>query len=430
MIQRNLLDELKAHLSQREISLIIGPRQAGKTTLMFILMDYLRKRGEKTLFLSLDFESDQQFFVSQRSLMGKIELEMGKERGFVFIDEIQRKENAGLFLKGLYDSNLPYKFIVSGSGSLELKEKIHESLVGRKRLFQLGTITFDEFVNFKTDCRYQGRLPDFFAIERDRTEGMLLEYLNFGGYPRVVLASDMREKARIIDEIYRSYLERDIGFLLRVEKTEAFSALIKILASQIGMLINYSELSSTLGIALKTVKDYLWYAEKTFVVNKVTPYFRNVRKEISKSPVFYFNDLGLRNYALGLFGNLISPSEAGFVFQNLVFNILREELMFTPGRIHFWRTKDRAEVDFIIDLARRVIPVEVKFKKMKDPVIGRSLRSFVRRYQPEEAWVVNLDLRQDLRLDKTVIRFFPFFELLGGKRVLPGIRGGICNDMQ
>jgi len=77
-------------------------------------------------------------------------LELGKERSYVFIDEIQRKENAGFFLKGVFDLKLPYKFIVSGSGSLELKEKIHESLVGRKRLFELTTITFDEFVHHKT----------------------------------------------------------------------------------------------------------------------------------------------------------------------------------------------------------------------------------------------------------------------------------------
>ncbi len=162
MIKRNLLEQLKGHLSKKEISLIVGPRQAGKTTLMLLLKEYLEKHGEKTLFLNLDIESDNRYFSTQDILIRKIQLELGRERGCVFIDEIQRKENAGLFLKGLYDMRTPYKFIVSGSGSLELKEKIHESLVGRKRLFDLNTISFEEFVNYTTGEKYHGSLQDFF----------------------------------------------------------------------------------------------------------------------------------------------------------------------------------------------------------------------------------------------------------------------------
>ena len=101
MIKRELFPELKEHLSKKEISFIVGPRQAGKTTLMLLLKEYLEKKGERTVFLNLDIESDKQFFASQTALIKKIELEIGGERGFVFIDEIQRKENAGIFLKGI-----------------------------------------------------------------------------------------------------------------------------------------------------------------------------------------------------------------------------------------------------------------------------------------------------------------------------------------
>ncbi|MDP8216192.1 MAG: AAA family ATPase, partial [Candidatus Kaelpia imicola] len=138
MIQRDLFSDLKDHLFKKEISFIIGPRQAGKTTLMLLLKNYLEKEGERTLFLNLDVETDKQFFISQENLIAKIKLELGEDRGFVFIDEIQRKKDAGIFLKGIYDQNLPYKLIVSGSGSVELKEKIHESLLGRKREFLLS----------------------------------------------------------------------------------------------------------------------------------------------------------------------------------------------------------------------------------------------------------------------------------------------------
>ncbi|MCL4415615.1 MAG: AAA family ATPase, partial [Actinobacteria bacterium] len=225
MIKRILFNELKSHLSKKEISLIIGPRQSGKTTLMLLLKDFLIKEGERVVFLNLDVETDRSYFLSQSRLISKIQLEIGKNKGFVFIDEIQRKEDAGLFLKGIYDLNLPYKFIVSGSGSIELKEKIHESLVGRKRIFELTTLTFEEFVNFKTDYKYENNLDEFFEVENDRTKEIFEEYLYFGGYPRIVLAESILEKQIEMNEIYQSYLEKDISFLLNIQKTEEISGL-------------------------------------------------------------------------------------------------------------------------------------------------------------------------------------------------------------
>jgi len=414
IIKRKLLEELKEHLSKKEFSLIIGPRQVGKTFLMLLLKDYLEKKGEKTVFLNLDSEIDKQFFVSQKALIRKIRLEIGINKGYVFIDEIQRKEDAGIFLKGIYDLNLPYKFIVSGSGSIELKEKIHESLVGRKRIFELNPISFEEFVNFKTNYRYENKLIDFFDIEKERTKNFLNEYLGLGGYPRVVLEEELTEKTKIIDEIFRSYLEKDISYLLKVEKLDVFSSLIKVLASNIGGLINFSELSSTLGISVQTVKNYFWYAERTFVIQKLTPYFKNVRKEITKSPIIYFYDLGLRNYALGIFGN-INEMGQGFLFQNFIFNLLKEKFRYSGGKLHFWRTKDRAEVDFIVDFGKEILPIEVKYKKMQEPTVERSMRSFIDKYKPKEAWVINLDFEGEVKIGKTKIKFFSFYHILSNQ---------------
>lgn len=412
MIKRALFGELKKHLSQKEISFIVGPRQAGKTTLMLALKEDLEQRGKKTVFLNLDIEADKQFFVSQAGLIRKIELEIGKDGGTVFIDEIQRKENAGVFLKGLYDMNLPYKFVVSGSGSVELKEKVHESLVGRKRVFELPTLTFPEFVNFKTNYKYEDRLSNFFPVEEEQTKKFLEEYLNFGGYPRVVLAETLNEKQKIMDEIYQSYLQRDISYLLKIRKTEAFDNLVKLTASQVGNLTNFSKASSTLGISAKTLRDYLWYLQKTFILRRTNPYFRNIRKEITKSPVFYFYDLGLRNYALGRLGNIQQPADAGFLFQNFILNILHEKIRYQSAKIGFWRTKDKAEVDFVVDFGEDQLPIEVKYKKLKKLEIPRSLKSFITRYQPQRALIVNLELEKEIRLGGTVVRSLPFYKLL------------------
>src|SRR3990172_6325578 len=226
VIKRYILKQLIEHLRNTEISLITGPRQAGKTTLMLELKKNLDRKGERTLFLSLDREIDKIFFESQVNLIARIESEMGKRRGFVFLDEIQRKENAGIYLKGIFDMNLPYKFIVSGSGSLELKEKIHESLAGRKRVFEVGTLSFEEFANFKTDYKYENRLIDYFDIEKECALELLEEYLNFGGYPKVVLSETQDTKFEATNEIFQSYLVRDISYLLGIKKTNDFSNLV------------------------------------------------------------------------------------------------------------------------------------------------------------------------------------------------------------
>ncbi|MDP3043775.1 MAG: ATP-binding protein [bacterium] len=413
MIKRNLFLELKDHLDKKEISLIIGPRQAGKTTLMFLLADVLNKQGKPTLVLNYDIERDREFLGSQEKLLKKIELEIGKKKGYVFLDEIQRKENAGLFLKGLYDMNLPYKFIVSGSGSVELKEKIHESLAGRKRIFELGTVSFDEFVNFRTDYKYENKLNDFFEVEKSQTRLLLEEFLNYGGYPKVILAETKEEKIKIIDEIYRSYVEKDISYLLGVQKTDDFTRLLRLIAGQTGNLANISELSATLGISIPTVKNYLWYLEKTFILEKITPYFKNARKEITKAPVYYFYDIGMRNYAAGDFGRISLDDNIGFIFENYVFNILKEKTKHTSSSIHFWRTKDGAEVDFIINSGRAVIPVEAKKQNLKQPEITRSLRSFITKYNPEKAFVVNLTLSDEIMVGNTVARFIPYYKMAG-----------------
>jgi len=411
MIKRNLFLELKDHLNKKEISLIIGPRQAGKTTLMSLLAVHLNKIGEATVSLNFDIERDREFLSSQEKLLKKIELEIGKKKGYVFLDEIQRKEDAGLFLKGLYDMNLPYKFIVSGSGSVELKEKIHESLVGRKRMFELGTVSFDEFVNFRTDYKYENKLNDFFEIEKSQARLLFEEFLNYGGYPKVVLEETKEEKIKTIDEIYRSYVEKDISYLLGVQKTDDFTRLLRLIAGQIGNLVNISELSATLGISIPTVKNYLWYLEKTFILEKVTPYFKNARKEITKAPVYYFYDIGLRNYAAGDFGRISLEDNIGFVFENYVFSVLKEKTRHSSSSIHFWRSKDGAEVDFIINSGRTVIPVEAKKQNLRQSEITRSLRSFITKYSPEEAWVVNLTLSDEIIVRNTAMRFVPYYGL-------------------
>ena len=411
MIRRDITESIRVHLDEPEITMISGARQVGKTTLMNILMDELKKKGKNVLFLSFDFESDRPFFISQDALIQKIRLEFGDQKGFVFIDEIQRKEDAGLFLKGLYDMALPWKFIISGSGSIELKERISESLAGRKMVFEVMPVNFSEFLDFRTDYRYSGRLASYIHLNSGKVLSFFYEYLNFGGYPRVITSSSVHQKIQVINEIFQSYLEKDIQPFIKGDRPEAFSRLIKLLASQTGQMLNITNLSNDAQLSVPTVQKHLWYAEKTFFIKLVTPFFNNMTKEITKAPVVYFNDHGMRNFAISAFGNVHRPQDYGFIFQNLVCKVLLQELHATPFSVHFWRTTDKAEVDFII--SRRVDPiaVEVKFSSLKKPAITRSLRSFIDKYKPAVAWVVNLSLNDVENIGMTEIRFIPFFML-------------------
>ncbi len=410
LIKRKIKKEVVDHLTNDEITIITGARQVGKTTLLFQVIDELKAKNKKVLFLNLDIDSHLVHFKSQESLLQKIRLEIGDD-GYVFIDEIQRLENAGLFLKGIYDRNLDYKFIISGSGSIELKAKISESLSGRKRLIEMLPVSFDEFVNHRTNYKYESKLNLYFNTEKEQTLLLLDEYLNFGGYPKLILEKRVEEKLKIIYEIFKSYVEKDLVYLLNIERPDVFQNLIKLLSAHAGNLVNYSNLASHLNISVPTLKKYLWYAEKTFSIHYVSPYYTNNIKEITKSPVYYFNDIGMRNYSINLMGNLTVSRQYGFVFQNFVYLLLKDYAKWKNWTIHYWRTTDKAEVDFIINKSNELLPIEVKYGKISKPSISRSFRSFIEKYKPERAWVINTNFETEIKINKTSISFLPFYKL-------------------
>lgn len=408
-IQRTLRPDLDAHLLKKEITLLIGPRQAGKTTLLKDIAVRLQDEGKKTLFYNLDIEKDRVFFEGQETFVQQLEAITGGEKHFVFIDEIQRLENAGLFLKGLYDRELPHKLIVTGSGSLELKEKIAESIVGRKRNFYLHTVSPREFSAYCTDYAHAKRLSAVLESDSILRERILDEYMRFGGYPAVVMEGREQDKLRTLEEIYQGYIERDIRALLQLEKTTAFVTLLRLMANRSGYTTNFSDLAKLTNLNIATLKNYLWYAEKTFIIQSISPFFTNKEKEIVKSPAYYFLDLGLRNFLRGIFDD---PADLGFRFQTLVFRLLEERFRYTVSTIHFWQTKAKAEVDFVINQGHSLLPVEVKAAALKEPTVTRSYRSFLQKYEPPEGWIINRSLRTEITIGKTKVRFLPWYDFV------------------
>lgn len=411
-IRRTLLAPIRAHLQEPEITLVIGPRQAGKTTLLRALAAELEAQGEAVLFFNLDIDRDALFFESQSQLVERIRFLAGEQKAYIFLDEIQRLPNAGLFLKGLYDRGLPYKWIATGSGSLELKEHIAESLVGRKRNFYLSTVSIQEYIDYATDYQYAGRLPTWCEQDKAGADQMLVHYLTMGGYPRVLTSPDFASKKAALAEIFQGYIERDITALLKLEKSQSFVRLLQLLASRSGQHINFHDLAGKSELSLPTLKKYLWYSEKTFVTASVSPFFRNKEKEITKAPQYYFYDHGLRNYLLDTWSVEDRPEDFGFLFQQLAYHLLRKRYEHSVASIHYWRTQNQAEVDFVVDQGRQLLPIEVKSGKNNRLRIQRSMHSFIQKYKPEEAWVITRHLKATQAIGQTTVLFKPWYLLL------------------
>jgi len=130
-----------------------------------------------------------------------------------------------------------------------------------------------------------------------------------------------------------------------------------------------------------------------------------------KSPVVYFADLGLRNYSLDLFGHIKEQTSSGFIFQNFIANILQSRLFGSNAVLHYWRTTGGAEVDFVIERGAATLPIEVKFKNLEKIQIEKSLRSFIDKYQPKKALLVNLNFSGELIVGSTIVKCIPFYEL-------------------
>jgi predicted AAA+ superfamily ATPase len=411
MIKRKIEAKIVEQLSRKEITIVIGARQVGKTTIIRKIIKDLQSIGEKTIFLNLDFESDARFFESQELLLKKIRLEFGDKPGYIFIDEIQRKEDAGRFLKGIYDLNLPYKFVVTGSGSLQLKEKIGESLTGRKRLIQMHPVSFEEFIDYKTEYQYSDRLNLFYETSSEKLNELLNEYLVYGGYPKLITETLHHQKFEVINEIFTSYITRDITHLLGVRNPDKFSHLIQLLAVHSGSILNYTQLASNINISVETLKRYVWYAEQTFVINRITPFFTNNKKELIKSPMIYFEDLGMCALARSQFGQ-INQLNGGLIFQNFIHQLLTQKYNNATDRICFWRTTDKAEVDFVIRQGEKLVPIEVKFSHLKKTTLSRSFRNFIEKYQPEAAYVINLSLQEKIQVGNTLVTFLQYWNFI------------------
>jgi len=413
IIEREILPQIKNHLFEKEVTVITGARQTGKTTLINQLKDWLiehkKAKPSQIKLFNLDLISDLEAIHDQKDFLKFIKEELKRERFlFIFIDEIQRIENPGKFLKGIYDLNLPVKFVATGSSSLEIKSKVFESLTGRKRVFHIWPFSFNEYLRFKEPWLINLLIKrELSRINKEKILEHLFDFLIYGGYPRVVTAKNNYEKIKFLEEIYSSYVEKDVVGFLKIKNPLTFTKLVSLLGSQSCGLLNIHEISNTLKINVRTIENYLNTLENTFVIKLVRPYFTNKRKELTKMPKLYFIDNGLRNFSVKYFSEFKNNRDRGILLENFVFSTL---IKFWGGEIHYWRTKDKNEVDFILtDFYGNIIPLEVKSSELNRPETGSGLHTFIEKYSPRKSYVVNLLFEGKSKIKGTLLQFLlPF----------------------
>ncbi|MFH1838613.1 MAG: ATP-binding protein [Candidatus Kuenenbacteria bacterium] len=379
MIQRKILQKIKLWLGKEKILIINGARQVGKTYLLKEIKKDLEKDGKKVAYLLADDIDNKPILKSSATLELYLKQYYNFPNQFVYvmIDEFQVLNEAGLLLKNIFDK---YKnniqLIVSGSSALEIN-KNSEYLTGRAIHFNVDRVNFKEYFNFKEGSNIKcyelanfKELEIFFETFKLKLELNLDEYLSYGGYPEVLTTQNVSEKEEVLKSIIKTYIDKDIINQLNIKNVIGFNALIKILVGQIGQLVNNHELSSTVNISINTLKKYLEILVNTYIIDLVTPYFKNIRSEISKMSKVYVLDIGIRNYLLRSF-NIIA-NEQGGVMENFVYNALLAQ--FDKEYIHFYRTNGGAEIDFVIeDKNNKLILCEVKYRnKINVPIIMKN----------------------------------------------------------
>jgi len=383
-ILREITVKSEKYWKTDEILVFIGPRQAGKTTVLKQIKNDLEKQGETCFFLDLEDPEYLGLLNQSPKNLFKIFSINSARKNFVFVDEVQYLNNPSNFLKYLFDEHKEkLKLIISGSSAFYLDRKFKDSLAGRKKIFNVYTLSFREFLKFKKEDDLAKK--DFGKISLEEKSKVSLyyhEFMVFGGYPRATLAS-LEDKKDILKEIAYSYIKKDI-YEANIRQDEMFYKLFKILADQAGNLVNASELANTLNLSKTAIDNYLYVMQKSFHLALIRPFFQNIRKEITRMPKVYFYDSGLRNFFVNDFSQFETRNDKGQLLENAVFRQLLEK--YDTDEIKFWRTIDQKEIDFIAgDSALEVKTDSGKFREKK-------YKLFLENYPDKKLSFVSLDI--------------------------------------
>ena len=336
---RKVYGALKAHLKARPMTVITGMRQTGKTTLVKKLLADID--SDNKLYIDLERLDSRELFseknydaiihtLTQRGLSFR-------RKAYIALDEIQLVKNIPSVLKYLYDT-YDIKFIVTGSSSFYLKNLFGESMAGRKKIFELYPLDFGEFLIFKAVPYQRGALFEtmFTPAEYERLHPYYEEYIAYGGFPAVALADTIDRKKDLLADLVSSYVTIDIKSLADFRNEKIVYALIKMLAARTGTRLDYAKLSRLAGVSAATVRNYIDFFEKTYLIARLPVLTKNADREIVKAQKIYFCDPGIIH--------ILAQIGAGAQFENAVFSQLRGQ-----GELRYFALKTGREIDFILD---------------------------------------------------------------------------------
>ncbi|MFH1358716.1 MAG: ATP-binding protein [archaeon] len=354
--KRTLFDELEDRINDKEIIVVTGMRRVGKTTLFRMIFDNIINKNK--IFLDMDNPLDQKLFEEEdyNNIWANLKpYNINKnERAFIFIDEIQSKPEITKAIKYLYD-HYNVKFFLTGSSSFYLKNLFPESLSGRKVIFHLYPLDFQEFLVFKD---YNKEFKENFnekekkknKIEYEKVKKYYEEYLEFGGFPQVVIEEDYNKKREFLIDIFKSYFEKDVKGMADFKDINAFRDLLLLLLKRIGSKLEITKLSSEIGVTRDTIYSYISFLEKTFFISLISPYTQSIDREISGTKKIYVCDNGIAKH--------IGKTEEGNLLENAVFNDIKKF-----GEINYYQKRKGPEIDFILNLEnKKKISLEIKQK--------------------------------------------------------------------
>lgn len=366
-------------LEPNKALVIYGPRRVGKTTL---LERYLAETPFKYRHALGDDVPTQQ-------LLSSLNVELIQEylEGFDLfaIDEAQYIPEIGRALKIIVDTIPGIYVIATGSSSFELAGQVGEPLTGRKRTLTLYPIAQSELLSIHNRYDLRQRLDDF---------------LVFGTYPEVVLEKTRARKIELVREIAGSYLLKDILAFERVRSSRKLWDLLKLLAFQMGSEVSLNELAASLSINKATVAHYLDLLEKSFVLYRLGGFSRNLRKEVTQKPKYYFLDNGIRNAIVAQFNRLDQRDDVGQLWENFMLMERVKYLTYTSevSNLYFWRTYSQQEIDLVEERGRRLDGYEFKWSLNKPPKPPKPPKEWSRTYPQASYTVITPDNYQDFIL--------------------------------
>ncbi len=358
-IEREIKNKFMKVQDISPIVALVGVRQGGKTTFLKEQM-----KSQNASYVLFDDPDARELFEQD---IKKFENQYIEGYELTVLDEVQYCKDAGRKLK--YLAERERKLWVTSSSETILGKEILSYLVGRVSIIRLYPFSLAEFLS----AHGQKELTSAILIRN------IWEHMTYGGYPKVVTTSDFETKKIILKDLCDTMILKDVAQTFSIDDIRTLEEFTRYLAINMGCLLSYDKLSNDMSLSFQTVKKYLDAMEKSYIIARVPPFCTNKSKEITKQPKLYFIDTGLRNIIAKDFQN--EPS--GTLFENYVFTELLK-LGYSPK---YWRTKSKAEVDFIIETKTGITPIEIKINKSPGKV-ERSLRSFIEAYNPKRALIV------------------------------------------